>query len=102
MIFAIYKLNIFIRNKKTTIPTHENEVSKSFLDIFNEFDEDTQKVFGYIMYCQEKNIRCTKQSINRNFRDENIFTFAAALFIHIGKPSPAKRIDSHAFWRPGH
>lgn len=72
LIFAIYKLNIFIKKNNIHNSIDEDVKPKTLLEIFNEFDEDTQKVFGYIMYCQEKNIRCTKQSINRELKDTDI------------------------------
>lgn len=71
-VFVIYKLNIFYQNKKTISTIGKEEKPKNLLEKFNKFDEDTQKVFGYIMYCQEKNIRCTKQYINRELRDTEI------------------------------
>lgn len=72
VVFAIYKLNTFYRNKKTPNDISEEAVPKSLLDIFNDFYEDTQKVFGYIMYCQEKNINCTEESIKRKFINDNV------------------------------
>ena len=69
--FAIYKLNIFIKTK-ANVSVNKEKKSKNLLKLFNDFDEDTQKVFGYIMYCQEKNINCTKQSINRGLKDTDI------------------------------
>lgn len=71
-VFVIYKLNIFYQNKKTIDIRSKEEKPKNLLEIFNEFEEDTQKVFSYVMYCQEKNKECTKQSINRDFRDTEI------------------------------
>lgn len=72
VIFVAYKLKMFIKNKNATNILRDKEEPKSLLEIFNEFDEDTKKVFGYVMYCQEKNIGCTKQSINRELRDTEI------------------------------
>jgi hypothetical protein len=71
-VFTIYKLNIFIRNKKINSSIREEKKPKDLLDIFDEFEEDTKKVFRYVMYCEEKNKECTKLSISRHLRDTDI------------------------------
>lgn len=72
LMFSLYKFNLFIKNKKINKTSINEEMPKSLIDIFKEFDKDTQKVFGYIMYCQEKIADCTKESINRKFKTDNI------------------------------
>ena len=72
VLFLIYKINVYIKNFKENTFTNKASKPKSLLEIFDDFEDDTKKVFYYVMYCEEKNIECTKESTSRHLKDTDI------------------------------